>query len=354
MFIFVTLYFESLVDTRCEIQEFFYVTVLSSLCFISPFLFFPPTHPTNSLFPKDVSDIKYVINYDFPNNTEDYIHRIGRTARAENTGNAYTFFTSSNAKQAKELIEVLREANQSINPKLYDMMQLAKTMMQSKCELWWMWMGIICAVEICCCGGGWALFRVDNTAVFMYTFCIVFSFSTARQRYRYRGELTGGRQEDNRNGYGGFSGRGGAGGRSNGRDRDAGGYGKSSSGRSGGGGGGSKYNQSSSSYQNSYPSSNSYSSYNGTAQPQASSMAVAGSGGGAYGPGLLPTPGGQSQGQAQQAAQSMAYAQPMQQYAPAAVSGQNYQQNYAAMYYAAPPPPPPPSGAPPPPPPPPQ
>ena len=85
---------------------------------------------------KDVTDIKYVINFDFPANTEDYIHRIGRTARAENTGTAYTFFTSSNAKQAKELIEVLKEANQSINPRLYDMQQLARTMLQAKCELW--------------------------------------------------------------------------------------------------------------------------------------------------------------------------------------------------------------------------
>ena len=30
----------------------------------------------------DVKDIKLVINYDFPNNCEDYVHRIGRTGRA--------------------------------------------------------------------------------------------------------------------------------------------------------------------------------------------------------------------------------------------------------------------------------
>ena len=98
---------------------------------------FPSLCPVpSSYYPQqDVTDIKYVINFDFPNNTEDYIHRIGRTARAENTGTAYTFFTSSNAKQAKELIEVLKEANQSINPKLYEMQQIARTMMQSKCEL---------------------------------------------------------------------------------------------------------------------------------------------------------------------------------------------------------------------------
>lgn len=31
----------------------------------------------------DVSDIKFVINYDYPNNSEDYVHRIGRTGRRD-------------------------------------------------------------------------------------------------------------------------------------------------------------------------------------------------------------------------------------------------------------------------------
>jgi len=66
----------------------------------------------------DVSDIKFVINVDYPNCSEDYVHRIGRTARAEQSGTAYTFFTPDNAKQAKDLVEVLREAKQQINPKL--------------------------------------------------------------------------------------------------------------------------------------------------------------------------------------------------------------------------------------------
>lgn len=39
----------------------------------------------------DVEDIELVINYDVPNDAEDYIHRIGRTARAETDGIAYTF-----------------------------------------------------------------------------------------------------------------------------------------------------------------------------------------------------------------------------------------------------------------------
>lgn len=67
---------------------------------------------------EDVEDVKFVINYDYPNSSEDYVHRIGRTARSTNKGTAYTFFTPGNLKQARELIKVLEEANQAINPKL--------------------------------------------------------------------------------------------------------------------------------------------------------------------------------------------------------------------------------------------
>merc|ERR1719230_1941159 len=41
----------------------------------------------------DVKDIKYVINYDFPKEIADYIHRIGRTGRAGAVGSSYSFFT---------------------------------------------------------------------------------------------------------------------------------------------------------------------------------------------------------------------------------------------------------------------
>lgn len=39
----------------------------------------------------DVDDLAMVINYDLPNESENYVHRIGRTARAGKTGKAYTF-----------------------------------------------------------------------------------------------------------------------------------------------------------------------------------------------------------------------------------------------------------------------
>ncbi|XP_044270608.1 probable ATP-dependent RNA helicase DDX5 [Tribolium madens] len=60
----------------------------------------------------DVEGIKYVINYDYPNSSEDYIHRIGRTGRSDTTGTSYAFFTPSNFRQAKDLVSVLKEANQ--------------------------------------------------------------------------------------------------------------------------------------------------------------------------------------------------------------------------------------------------
>lgn len=68
-----------------------------------------------------MKDIKTVINYDYPNNNEDYVHRIGRTGRAGSKGTAITLFTSDNSRQARELVQVLREANQFIDPKLADM-----------------------------------------------------------------------------------------------------------------------------------------------------------------------------------------------------------------------------------------
>lgn len=69
----------------------------------------------------DVDDVKFVINFDYPNCSEDYVHRIGRTGRSSRTGTAYTFFTPNNSKQAQDLIGVLTEANQVINPKLYEL-----------------------------------------------------------------------------------------------------------------------------------------------------------------------------------------------------------------------------------------
>lgn len=59
-----------------------------------------------------------MVNYDFPSSLEDYVHRIGRTGRAGAKGSAFTFFTHSNAKFARDLIKILQEAGQIVNPSL--------------------------------------------------------------------------------------------------------------------------------------------------------------------------------------------------------------------------------------------
>jgi superfamily II DNA/RNA helicase len=52
----------------------------------------------------DIDDISMVINYDVPHDAEDYVHRIGRTARAERDGRAITFVNDKDIKYFK-LIE---------------------------------------------------------------------------------------------------------------------------------------------------------------------------------------------------------------------------------------------------------
>jgi ATP-dependent RNA helicase DDX5/DBP2 len=69
----------------------------------------------------DVKDIRAVVNYDFPGNVEDYVHRIGRTGRAGAKGNAYTFFTRKDAGKASSLVKIMEQAGQQIPPQLLSM-----------------------------------------------------------------------------------------------------------------------------------------------------------------------------------------------------------------------------------------
>lgn len=66
----------------------------------------------------DIPNVGAVVNFDFPTGTEDYIHRIGRTGRAGATGEAYTFMTGEDAKHGRDLIQVMREAQQVVPPAL--------------------------------------------------------------------------------------------------------------------------------------------------------------------------------------------------------------------------------------------
>ena len=66
----------------------------------------------------DIKDIKMVVNYDFPSNLEDYVHRIGRCGRAGNKGTALSFFTMKSGKWATGLCKILTDAGQPVPPAL--------------------------------------------------------------------------------------------------------------------------------------------------------------------------------------------------------------------------------------------
>lgn len=74
----------------------------------------------------DVKDVKYVINYDMPKQIEDYVHRIGRTGRAGCSGVSYSLFTRENTGVAKELVKLMKEANQEVSPQLYEMLEYSR------------------------------------------------------------------------------------------------------------------------------------------------------------------------------------------------------------------------------------
>ena len=62
----------------------------------------------------DITNVTHVINYDLPSDIDDYVHRIGRTGRAGNTGVSTAFFNRGNKNIVRDLVELLREANQEI------------------------------------------------------------------------------------------------------------------------------------------------------------------------------------------------------------------------------------------------
>jgi len=56
----------------------------------------------------DVQGIEVVVNYDLPTNSEDYVHRIGRTARAGRAGRAISFATFNQAIDVRNIEDLMR------------------------------------------------------------------------------------------------------------------------------------------------------------------------------------------------------------------------------------------------------
>merc|ERR1719237_441489 len=64
----------------------------------------------------DIRGVGLVINYDAANTTEDYVHRIGRTARAGAKGYAVTLLTKADGWKAGGMLKVMESTNQEITP----------------------------------------------------------------------------------------------------------------------------------------------------------------------------------------------------------------------------------------------
>nr|CAH7763661.1 unnamed protein product [Callosobruchus chinensis] len=70
----------------------------------------------------DFTDIQHVINYDMPDDVENYVHRIGRTGRSGNKGLATTFINKSNDESVLlDLKHLLIEAKQKVPPFLAEL-----------------------------------------------------------------------------------------------------------------------------------------------------------------------------------------------------------------------------------------
>ncbi len=64
----------------------------------------------------DIPNVTHVVNYDLPTDIDDYVHRIGRTGRAGNTGLSTAFFNRGNRGVVRDLLDLLKEAHQEIPP----------------------------------------------------------------------------------------------------------------------------------------------------------------------------------------------------------------------------------------------
>ena len=58
----------------------------------------------------DIEQLPYVVNFELPNVAEDYVHRIGRTGRAEATGMAVSLVCIDEAKLLKDIEKLLKKS----------------------------------------------------------------------------------------------------------------------------------------------------------------------------------------------------------------------------------------------------
>lgn len=74
----------------------------------------------------DIPNVDIVINFDVPNHSKDYIHRVGRTARAGRSGLSITFVTQYDVEMYQKVEESLGKKLLAYNINNNDVMQLVE------------------------------------------------------------------------------------------------------------------------------------------------------------------------------------------------------------------------------------
>ncbi|MDA7578194.1 DEAD/DEAH box helicase [Flavobacteriales bacterium] len=86
----------------------------------------------------DIKGIEIVINYEVPHDAEDYVHRIGRTARADRTGEAITLINSKQVKNFMDIESLIgKEVNKLVLPKGFENAPLYKILKNGKTKKKW-------------------------------------------------------------------------------------------------------------------------------------------------------------------------------------------------------------------------
>jgi ATP-dependent RNA helicase RhlE len=68
----------------------------------------------------DVEDISHVINYDVPQHPEDYVHRIGRTGRAQAAGDAFTLMVAEDGKHVAAIERFIGQTIERVKMESFD------------------------------------------------------------------------------------------------------------------------------------------------------------------------------------------------------------------------------------------
>lgn len=84
----------------------------------------------------DVADLVCVVNYSCPNHLEEYVHRVGRTGRAERKGTAYTFISPDEEQFAPVLEKALKQSQQEVPEALQAMADSFRSKIDSGQARW--------------------------------------------------------------------------------------------------------------------------------------------------------------------------------------------------------------------------